>query len=158
MPQQNPDRIITSQPQPAVCGAICRDLVKDEDVRIEADLVVNAAGAWAGKIAATAGITVQMTPGKGILMAVNHRVVNTVINRCKMPGDGDIIVPAHTVAIIGTTDVKVADPDHFGIEPWEVQLMLDEGEKLIPGFRTFRFLRAWAGVRPLYQEDKPQKS
>jgi glycerol-3-phosphate dehydrogenase len=154
---QNPDKILINQPQLAVCGAMCRDLVKDEDVRIEADLVVNAAGAWAGKIAATAGITVQMTPGKGILMAVNHRVVNTVINRCKMPGDGDIIVPAHTVAIIGTTDVKVADPDRFGIEPWEVQLMLDEGEKLIPGFRTFRFLRAWAGVRPLYQEDKPQK-
>ena len=141
-----------------VCGAICRDLVKDEDVTIEADLVVNAAGAWAGKIAATAGITVQMTPGKGILMAVNHRIVNTVISRCKMPGDGDILVPAHTVAVIGTTDVKVADPDHFGIEPWEVQLMLDEGEKLIPGFRNMRFLRAWAGVRPLYQEIKPQKS
>jgi glycerol-3-phosphate dehydrogenase len=146
-----------SQPRPVVCGAICHDLVKDEDVRIEADLVVNAAGAWAGKIAAFAGITVQMTPGKGILMAVNHRVVNTVISRCKIPGDGDIIVPAHTVAIIGTTDVKVADPDHYGIEPWEVQLMLDEGEKLIPGFRTFRFLRAWAGVRPLYQDAKPQK-
>ena len=156
--QQNLGRTSASQPQSAICGAICRDLVADEDVRIEADLVVNAAGAWAGKIAATAGITVQMTPGKGILMAVNHRVVHTVINRCKMPGDGDIIVPAHTVAIIGTTDVKVADPDHFGIEPWEVQLMLDEGEKLIPGFRTFRFLRAWAGVRPLFQEDKPQKS
>jgi len=155
---QNHGPFSASQPELAICGAICRDLVKDEDVRIEADLVVNAAGAWAGKIAATAGISVLMTPGKGILMAVNHRVTHTVINRCKMPGDGDIIVPAHTVAIIGTTDVKVADPDHFGIEAWEVQLMLDEGEKLIPGFRTFRFLRAWAGVRPLYQEDKPQKS
>jgi glycerol-3-phosphate dehydrogenase len=157
-PQQNLDGNSAGRPQSAICGAICRDLVKDEEVRIEADLVVNAAGAWAGKIAATAGIIVQMTPGKGILMAVNHRVVNTVINRCKMPGDGDIIVPAHTVAIIGTTDVKVADPDYFGIEPWEVQLMLDEGEKLIPGFRTFRFLRAWAGVRPLYHEVRPQES
>lgn len=135
---------------PVIVGALCRDLVNDEDVRIQADLVVNAAGAWVGKIAATAGIPIQMTPGKGILMAVSHRVVNTVINRCKMPGDGDIIVPAHTVAVIGTTDVKVADPDHFGIEGWEVQLMLDEGEKLIPGFHNFRFLRAWAGVRPLY--------
>lgn len=146
----------TSDPAPTIYGAVCHDLVKDEEVRIEADLVVNAAGAWAGKIAASGGVTVQMSPGKGILMAVCHRVVNSAINRCKMPGDGDILVPAHTVAVIGTTDVKVADPDHFGIETWEVQLMLDEGEKLIPGFRNFRFLRAWAGVRPLFKEIKSQ--
>lgn len=38
------------------------------------------------------------------------------------------------------------------IEPWEVELMLEEGEKLIPGFKKARVLRAWAGVRPLYQE------
>jgi len=98
-----------------------------------------------------------MNPGKGTLIAVNHRVVNTVINRCKIPGDGDIIVPAHTVAVIGTTDVKVTDPDHFGIDSWEVELMLEEGEKLLPGFRNFRFIRAWAGVRPLFQETEPQK-
>ncbi len=140
-----------------VVGAMCRDLVKDEDVEISADLVVNAAGAWCGKVAATAGVEIAMTPGKGTMLAVSHRVVNTVINRCKLPGDGDILVPAHTVAVIGTTDVKVADPDHFGIEPWEVRLMLDEGEKIIPNFRELRFLRAWAGVRPLYQETENPK-
>ncbi len=133
-------------------GALCRDLVKDEDVIIYADLVVNAAGAWAGKIAALAGVTVHIVPGKGIMVAVAHRVVNTVVNRCKMPSDGDILVPAHTVAIIGTTDVKVEDPEHFAVEPWEVRLMMDEAEKMVPGFRRMRILRAWAGVRPLYQE------
>jgi glycerol-3-phosphate dehydrogenase len=147
----NGSAVISGSPC-VVHGAVCHDLVKDEEVWIEADLVINATGAWVGKITATAGITVTMTPGKGILMAANHRLVNTIINRCKMPGDGDILVPAHTVTVIGTTDVKVEDPDHFGIDPWEVQLMLDEGEKVIPGFRKFRFLRAWAGVRPLYQE------
>ncbi|MFZ6027983.1 MAG: anaerobic glycerol-3-phosphate dehydrogenase subunit GlpA [Chloroflexota bacterium] len=135
-----------------ITGAVCRDLLKDEEVHIHADLVINAAGAWAGKVAATAGIDVQMVPGKGVMLAANHRIVNTVINRCKMPGDGDILVPTHTVAVIGTTDTKAPDPDAFGIEDWEVQLMLNEGEKLIPGFRQMRFLRAWAGVRPLYQE------
>jgi glycerol-3-phosphate dehydrogenase len=30
--------------------------------------------------------------------------------------------------------------------------MLDEGEKLIPNLKHMRILRAWAGVRPLYQE------
>ncbi len=135
-----------------IIGASCHDLVKDEDVQVGADLVVNASGAWAGKIAGMAGIRVQMVLGKGTMLALNHRVVNTVINRCKMPGDGDVIVPAHTVAVIGTTDIKVTDPDHYAIEPWEIRLMMDEGEKLIPGFTNLRVLRAWAGVRPLYQE------
>ncbi|HSQ25818.1 MAG TPA: glycerol-3-phosphate dehydrogenase subunit GlpB, partial [Anaerolineales bacterium] len=107
---------------------------------------------WAGVIANMADIKVQILPGKGSMIAVNHRVVNTVINRCKMPADGDILVPAHTVAVMGTTDIKVPDANQFGIEPWEIQLMLTEGEKIVPGFSKFRILRAWAGVRPLFQE------
>lgn len=135
-----------------VTGAMCHDLIKDEPVQIVADCVVNASGAWVGKVAATAGITIHMLPGKGTMVAVNHRIVNTVINRCKLPSDGDILVPTHTVSVMGTTDVKVSDPDSFGIEPWEIRLMLDEGEKIIPGFKSLRILRTWAGVRPLYQE------
>lgn len=135
-----------------VIGAACTDLVNQCRVNIYADLVINASGAWAGKIASTANIQVQILPGKGSMVALNHRVVHTVINRCKMPADGDILVPTHTVAVMGTTDIKVADPDTFGVEPWEIRLMLTEGEKIIPGFDQFRILRAWAGVRPLYQE------
>jgi glycerol-3-phosphate dehydrogenase len=135
-----------------VAGAMCHDLVHDEEVMIRADMVVNASGAWAGRIAGMVGIEVQIQPGKGVMVAVNHRVVHTVVNRCKMPSDGDIIVPIHTVAVIGTTDQRVPDPEHFAIEPWEIELMLEEGDKLVPGFKEMRVLRAWAGVRPLYQE------
>ena len=135
-----------------VVGVVCHDLANDEDVTIHADIVVNAAGALVGKIAQTIGIEIHVVPGKGTMVAIANRVLNTVVNRCKMPADGDIIVPVHTVAIIGTTDVRVSDPDHFAIEPWEVQLMLDEGEKLVPGTKQMRILRSWAGVRPLYQE------
>ncbi|MBN2549659.1 MAG: anaerobic glycerol-3-phosphate dehydrogenase subunit A, partial [Anaerolineales bacterium] len=137
-------------------GARCLDLVQNEQVEILADLVINASGAWAGQIAALAGALVSVIPGKGVMVAMNHRLVNTVINRCKIPSDGDILVPAHTVSIIGTTDVKVSDPDRFSIEPWEIHLMLEEGEKLVPGFKEMRMLRAWAGVRPLYQEENVQ--
>jgi glycerol-3-phosphate dehydrogenase len=83
---------------------------------------------------------------------MNYRVVNTAVNRCCPPGDGGIVVPIGSVAVIGTTSVKAADPDNYAIEDWEIKLMLDEGEKLIPSFKQFRALRTWAGVRPLYQE------
>lgn len=135
-----------------VRGARVRNVATGEELLIRADLVINAAGAWAGQLAALAGIEVNIIPGKGVMVAMNHRMVNTVLNRCKMPADGDIIVPIHTVAVIGTTDEKVRDPERLRIEPWEVALMLAEGDKLVPGISRARVLRAWAGVRPLYQE------
>jgi glycerol-3-phosphate dehydrogenase len=135
-----------------VNGAVCEDMRSGEDVHIHASYVVNCAGAWAGKIAGLAGVKVTVVPGKGTMIAMAHRLLNTVVNRCKMPADGDIIVPIRTVAVIGTTDVHVPDPDVYGIEPHEVDLMLHEGEQLVPGISRARVLRAWAGVRPLYKD------
>ncbi|MBI5303718.1 MAG: anaerobic glycerol-3-phosphate dehydrogenase subunit A [Chloroflexi bacterium] len=135
-----------------VVGARVRDVMHDEDVEIRAAMTLNASGAWAGLIAQTAGLRVDVIPGKGVMLAMNHRLINTVLNRCKMPDDGDIIVPIHTVAVIGTTDERVPHPENLSIEPWEVELLLNEGDKLIPGISRARVVRAWAGVRPLYQE------
>lgn len=135
-----------------VTGTKVRNVITGEESEIHADIVVNAAGAWTGKLAAMAGAHVVIMPSKGTMVAMNHRLVNTVINRCKMPSDGDIIVPSHTVCVIGTTSVNVPDPEPLRIELWEVQKMLDEGDKMVPGFSKARVLRAWAGVRPLFQE------
>ncbi len=145
-----------------VSGATVLDTVSGEELRIDADLVINAAGAWSGQIAALAGVEVRMILGKGVMLATNARLTNTVINRCKMPGDGDILVPIHTVTVIGTTDEQVAAPEDLPIEQWEIDLMLTEGDKLVPGLSDSRILRAWAGIRPLYQEtqlpDEPDYS
>jgi glycerol-3-phosphate dehydrogenase len=135
-----------------VVGAVVEDLRAGEQKTISTRYILNAAGAWAGKIAALARVRVNVVPGKGTMIAMNHRMVNTVINRCKYPHDGDILVPIHTVAVIGTTDIHVPDPDVFNITPEEVTFLMHEGEKLVPGFVSYRALRAWAGVRPLYKD------
>jgi glycerol-3-phosphate dehydrogenase len=137
-----------------VVGARVRNELTGEEFRIHAGVVVNASGAWAGQIAAMAGCEVEILPGKGIMIAMNHRLVNTVVNRCKLPADGDILVPIRTVSVIGTTDVRIADPDAAEATQQEIDEMLEEGEKLVPGFRSARALRVWAGVRPLFQETR----
>lgn len=136
-----------------VVGAVAQDVRSGEEVRIDAAFVLNAAGAWAAQVAEMAGAEgLAVRPGRGIMIAMNHRLVNTVINRCIMPSDGDILVPIRTVCVIGTTDEEVADPDDNEIPRDEVQQMLDAGEELVPGFREARPLRVWAGVRPLFQD------
>lgn len=139
----------------AVAAVRCINLKSGEEMLIDTGFVLNCAGPWAGHIAELAGADpVAVVPGRGIMIAMNHRLVNRVVNRCIYPSDGDILVPAHTVSIIGTTDVKVEDPDHLAIEPDEVQQMLDAGEVLVPGFRASRALHAWAGARPLIKDDR----
>jgi glycerol-3-phosphate dehydrogenase len=91
-----------------------------------------------------------VVPVKGIMVVLSHRLVNTAINRCHKPGDGDIIVPALSVAIVGTTAVRVPHPEVLPIEWGEVKLMLEEGALMVDGVTTARAMRAYAGVRPLY--------
>ncbi|HEX3318804.1 MAG TPA: anaerobic glycerol-3-phosphate dehydrogenase subunit GlpA [Solirubrobacteraceae bacterium] len=138
-----------------VTGVVAHDERADEDVRIDAGFTINASGAWAAQLARLADIEgVEVVPGKGIMIAMNHRLVGAVINRCTLPADGDIIVPIRTVCVIGTTDVRSADPDELPVHQEEVDAMLDDGERLVPGFRDARALRVWAGVRPLFQDKK----
>lgn len=139
--------------------AVCvTDMRTGEDKRIACSFVINAAGAWAGQIGEMAGADIHMTAGKGSMVVMNHRLVNTVINRCHMPGDGDILVPVGSVCIIGTTSINVPDPDVYDITPGEIDMMLVEGEKLIPGFSRARSLRAYAGVRPLYSDQSAESA
>jgi glycerol-3-phosphate dehydrogenase len=138
-----------------VTGAVLHDLRSGSELEIEAQVTVNASGAWAHRIAGMAGIEgVRVFPGRGIMIAMNHRLVNTVVNRCEMPSDGDILVPIRTVSVIGTTDQRTDDPDDHTVLQDEVDQMLDDGEKLVPGFRQARALRVWTGVRPLFEDAK----
>jgi glycerol-3-phosphate dehydrogenase len=139
----------------AITGARLRNELTGEELEVEAGFTISASGAWAAQIADMAGVEgVGVVPGKGIMIAMNHRLVNTVINRCTMPADGDILVPIRTVSVIGTTDVHTADPDDLVVTQAEVDQMLDDGERLVPGFREARALRVWAGVRPLFQDER----
>jgi glycerol-3-phosphate dehydrogenase len=138
-----------------VNGARVRSNRTGDEIDVEAAVTVSASGAWAGRIAEMAGIEgVHVMPGRGIMIAMNHRLVNTVINRCGMPSDGDIIVPIRTVSVIGTTDQGTDDPDDHTVLQTEVDAMLEDGERLVPGFKQARALRVWTGVRPLFEDRK----
>ena len=118
---------------------------------IRADYVVNATGAWAGRIGDMAGLDVEVRPSKGVMTIMNTRQVDTVINRCRPKGDADIIVPHETTCILGTTDEEVEDPEDYPEEGWEVDMMLDTLSELVPMLAEARTIRSFWGVRPLYE-------
>jgi glycerol-3-phosphate dehydrogenase len=132
-----------------VVGARLHDLRGEQEVEVRAECVINAAGAWSGQIARLAGCEVGVRPGKGVMVAVNHRLADSVVNRCHLTGDGDIVVPSHSVSVIGTTDTPVEDPDDIEATPAEVAAMLEAADALLPGFSRSRALRVWTGARPL---------
>ncbi len=125
------------------------DQVNGQSLQIEAELVVNAAGAWAGEVATLAGAPIAMRYSKGSLLVTQNRVGQRVINRLRPPTDGDILVPGGTVSILGTTSERVLSPDEIYPEVHEVDRIIAEGIALLPPLATTRFIRAYCGVRPL---------
>ena len=129
------------------------DIGGNLDATIRADAVVNATGPWAGRCAALAGVSVPMHPTRGVMVGVSNPGVDAVLNRCRPPADGDIVVPRGDEAVLGTTSVAVDDPDDFERSEAEVERTVAECAAMVPGAdRAVR--RTYWGVRPLYAPDE----
>jgi len=133
----------------AVRGLTAEDSRTGEKFQIACRFIVNAAGVWAGKIARMAGARLEVIFSKGTLIVLNQRLVNTVINRCRPPSNGDIFVPHGPALILGTTSLATVEIEDPSASEEEVDLLLSEGEMVIPVAGVTRAIRAYAGVRPL---------
>ncbi|QPV62527.1 FAD-dependent oxidoreductase [Halosimplex litoreum] len=127
------------------------------DETVHPDVVVNATGAWAGEVAAMAGATVEMRPTRGLMESVEHSDLGTVLNRCREPGDGDIVVPHEREAVLGTTSVTVDDPDDYERADWERERVREECAAMCPSLSDAAHVREWWGVRPLYEPDEAER-
>lgn len=121
-----------------------------EETEVIADEVVNASGAWAGQVAKLAGLHVDLVYSKGTLLVTQDRITNMVVNRLRRATDADILVPGGTVSILGTTSVQVDDPELCRPTIAEVDQIIEEGAAMVPVLETTRYIRAYAGVRPLF--------
>ena len=117
--------------------------------RLEADVVVNATGPWAARIACLAGVTVPVVPTAGVMIALAGRLVDRVVNRLDRPSDGDIVLPQRQSVVVGTSSWTVSDPDRIAIPPEHVDLMFERGSELVPGIRGRPARGIFAAARPL---------
>ena len=133
----------------AVTGVRVVDHTSGTEEEIGADLVINAAGPWCGQLADMAGVNVPIRPSPGVMLALRGRLCNMVINRMTESGDGDIIVPQRGLSVVGTSSWVVDDPDDLGLPEDHIQMMYDEGSKMIPLVNEAPFRAVWAAARPL---------
>jgi len=137
----------------AISRIFARDSVSGEEHSFHASYVINATGAWASQFLALANLRLGMALSKGSMIVTNQRLSQRVINRCRRPSDGDIIVPNDLVSILGTTAVRLENLEHFDVSRQEVSLLLGETSRMIPGISDVRLIRAYAGIRPLVQSE-----
>lgn len=135
-------------------GSSCEvAIVGDEcgNQRLQARVVVIAAGPWSSGLAAMAGLAASLQLAKGSMLVIEERVVSSVVNRCRPPGSFDIMVPYGKTTIFGTTSEDVEDPDGIGVGDGEREELLAQA-RAMTGDRLDRShvrLHSFAGVRPL---------
>jgi len=119
------------------------------EIVVKADQVINATGAWAGQVAALAGIELPIILSQGTLLVTHKRVSQRVVNRLRPPTDGDIVVPGGTVSLVGTTSIRLNNLGKISPTFSEVDFLVQECSKMLPVLKEIRYIRAFAGVRPL---------
>lgn len=117
--------------------------------RVKPRIVAVAAGPWTPRVVSMAGVEVDMMPTMGVMVVYQRRLTRRVINRMRIPSDGDILLPYASNSIMGTTAVIVDDPDNLTISSDDINFLTSEGSQMVPTLAKVSVVRAYASVRPL---------
>ncbi len=138
-------------------GVRVRDRASDREYEIGADLIVNAAGAWAWRVAALAGAAVPMTLTRGAMVAVRGRHTNMAVARLHPPADGeasgeagataDLLVPQRLDTLLGVVWSATDRPDAGTVPAEEVAEIRREAALLVPSIAGAQVRSRWAAVR-----------
>jgi glycerol-3-phosphate dehydrogenase len=132
-----------------VVGARLEDLLTHRSFEVHARVIVNASGPWAPRVAAMAGASVKLRPGKGIHLVADRRLSNMGCIFDAIDKRGIFVMPHENHSIIGTTDTDFfGDPDDLEATRDEVEYLLEGTARFFPGVRDARLVTTWAGVRP----------
>ena len=123
-------------------GDRCRG-VETEGGRMEADRVVDAAGAWAG-FDRELSVPLPVEPVRGQIVEID---LGSEAPRTVLHSDAVYVVPrGDGLALVGSTLERVGFQKE--VTAGAVQGLLAAAARLLPAVRMARFVTAWAGLRP----------
>jgi glycerol-3-phosphate dehydrogenase len=157
-----------------VAGAAVTDELTGQRFEVRARAVVNAAGIWAGEVAALAGKAaghgaaglaagrggagagISLSPSKGVHLVFAPGAVRTTAAMVAPAADGRyvFIVPWEDRVYAGTTDTPYdGDLDHPAVTDADRDYILSAVTPLFPGVTGRDVVASWAGLRPLLGAD-----
>ena len=138
-----------------------RDHVSQQLIAVTADVMINAGGAWIDSVNHALGIEKKYIGGtKGSHLIVNHPELHAQLRgRMVYFGSKDgricLVYPFMDRLLVGSTDIRISDPDQVRCEESEVDYMLGTLREIFPRLKldasdiVFRY----SGVRPLPYSD-----
>ena len=137
-------------------SVVLDDAVLGASLTVRPRVVVNAAGAWIDKANAALGLQTRYMGGtKGSHLVVDcpelHAALDGQIYYQHSDGRVCIVFPFMDKVIMGSTDIRVEDPDEARCDDDEVEYMLATLRGVFPNLAIGRenIVYAYCGVRPL---------
>jgi hydrogen cyanide synthase HcnC len=125
--------------------------VQTADQTIGCDVLVNAAGSWAGQIGAMAGIDIPVTPVRGQIVCTE--TLPELLTACISTSDCYLAQKKHGEIIIGSTT------EHAGFEvrttPDAARTLSAGAIRAVPELARATVKRVWAGLRPGSPDELP---
>ncbi len=132
------------------CGDRIEGVLVDEEF-LAAPMTVNAAGAWAASLAATAGIELPIEPVRG--QVVLTETLPQVLGTCVSTVNCYLMQKSHGEVLIGSTTERVG----FDVSVTEqaISTLCAGAAKAVPMLRDANIKRVWAGLRPGTPDELP---
>lgn len=136
-------------------AALVTDVVSGKSFSIRAGTVVNAGGAFAGRIEALAGpSTISIKPAKGVHVTVDRQALKLGRGAIVLPETDDgrllFLVPWGVHVTIGTTDTEGGDIDRPRANEDDVAYLLRHVNRYMRcNLQESDIISAWAGYRSL---------
>ena len=121
------------------------------DETLSCDMVVNAAGAWAGTLATTANLRLPIFPVRGQIVLTQS--LPHVLNACLSNSGCYILQKKHGEVLIGST-TESAGFD-VSVTPESITHLVQAAVRTLPCLREVGIKRVWSGLRPGTQDELP---
>jgi hydrogen cyanide synthase HcnC len=125
--------------------------VELHDEFLPAGAVVNAAGAWAGRLAGTAGVQLPVFPVRGQIVLTE--TLPHTLNACLSTSACYLAQKAHGEVLIGSTTEQAGFD--VSVTPEAIRSLCRGAVRTIPFLRNVRIKRIWAGLRPGTPDELP---
>ena len=142
-------------------GVVLQDMLTDETITVYPQIVVNAAGPWIDLTNTALGHKTRFIGGtKGSHLVLDHPELRAALQDHEFffeHDDGRIVLifPLLDKVLVGTSDLRIDDPDQARCTDEEIDYFLTMIAKVFPGITVDRaqIVFCFSGVRPLPTAD-----